>query len=144
MSKTTLLSGVVSQINYFSSTTGTVERGEGTISTSHRVSFRINNVPVTFPGTPNLAEGDMVTMAFFTEGIAARAGFFRNDTTGVMYRFQGRISKLQTLGNCCFCAGIILLFNNIIVAIPLAAVGYWYLSQAKKAKQKLEELISTN
>jgi len=89
MSSLVLLSGRVSGAKIVSETTGRVNKGRGSVSTSHKTLFRIDGKPVCFDGTPNLDDDDMVTVVGKAKSeFKARA--LRNDSTGALY-FQSVI-----------------------------------------------------
>lgn len=80
----TILQGKVSHIRHTSTTSGAVDKGSGSIGTSHQASFRINNKPAIFSGSPSLGEGEDITLVGY-EGGEFGAYALRNDTTGVEY-----------------------------------------------------------
>lgn len=85
MNNIQILSGTVSHSRTVSTTSGSIDKGKGTISTSHTMSFRLDNTPVVFSGTPSLGDGDRATVAGLALG-EFRAYALRNDSTGLIYR----------------------------------------------------------
>lgn len=82
------LSGQVSHINQISTTSGTIHPnnshgGGGTITTSHKITFRIAGHPVEMAGTPNLGEGDFVSAVGVERSGTLYPIAFRNDTTNI-------------------------------------------------------------
>jgi hypothetical protein len=142
MSKITLLSGRVNNINYSASTSGTIYRGEGRVRTRHRAAFRIENTPVTFPGSPNLAEGDKVTIAFMSGGIGA--AILRNDTTGVVYFHEGWIPFLRIVGGGLILLGLTSLSSSFIFALVLAAPGIWIFLMTSSKQKALQHSLDQN
>ncbi len=84
MSEFTLLSGEVSQLNQLSSTTGSINKGSGTIRTAHHLTFRLGNKPVRYSGTPSINDGDIVTVMGEDKG-EFEAYVLRNESTGIIY-----------------------------------------------------------
>jgi hypothetical protein len=142
MSKITLLSGRVNNINYSASTSGTISRGEGRIRTRHRAAFRVENTPVNFPGAPNLAEGDRVTIAFMSGGIGA--AMLRNDTTGVIYCHEGWIPFLRIAGGGLIFLGLTFLTTSFIFALILAVPGIWIFLMTNSKIKALQHSLEQN
>jgi hypothetical protein len=134
MSKINLLAGTVSHINQFSTTSGSVRRGEGRVRTRHQVSFRINNVPFTFPGMPNLGDGDYVTIVYQVGGL--KASILRNDSTGVQYFNFGWI-------HFCRIMAYMLIFSCFFFIIPIV-VGIWIIYSVGKQEKELKQTLLNN
>jgi hypothetical protein len=141
MSKPIVLSGIVSHINYLSETSGTVDKGTGSISTSHSVMFRVDNIPYEFPGTPNLGEGDRVTIVFCENGIGAM--ILRNDSTGVTYYCQGWIPVLIIAGAGVVFLGLTQLFTSLFSTLLFTGIGIWMIFVAIQEMPKLKRAMLT-
>lgn len=79
-----LLTGKASHISITSSTSGSINKGSGSVSTTHMTSFRLNSKPVVFSGTPNLVDGEDVTVAGH-DGAEFTALALQNNSTRVIY-----------------------------------------------------------
>jgi hypothetical protein len=144
MSKLKLLSGTVSHIKHFSETSGSVYRGEGSIGTSHRISFRVNNHPAWFYGTPNLDEGEFVTLVGMNKGVDFTAFALRNDSTNITYFYNnyhalGKV--IYGFGGFLIYLGIILLFSNTILAIFELGIGIWMILARRKHTRTINKLL---
>lgn len=109
-----IIAGRVSHIISSTTVSGQVNRGRGTVSTSHKMSFRVNGRPAVFSGTPNVGEGDHVTLSGSDKGGEFRATALRNDSTGVEY--LGSTISYYVGGVLLFVVGLPLSF--IILGIP--------------------------
>jgi hypothetical protein len=87
----TSISGMVSHVERLSNTSGSIGgasyRGtggvSGTIRTDERTLFRIDNRPVSYPGSPSIAKEDNVTLII--RGRQETAVALRNNSTGFTY-----------------------------------------------------------
>jgi hypothetical protein len=79
------LAGVVTNVRALSTTSGSMKKGDGQISTQHHMKFRIGNRAVTFSGSPNIGDGDAVTVSGKGSG-EFKAMALRNDSTGLVYK----------------------------------------------------------
>ena len=82
------LSGQVSHINQISTTSGTIRPdnsfgGGGTITTSHKTTFRIAGRPVEMKGVPSLGEGDFASAVGVERSGTLYPLAFRNDSTNI-------------------------------------------------------------
>jgi hypothetical protein len=78
------LTGTVSHAREWTHTSGYVRGGNGRVRTYHRLLFRVDNRPVTMAGSPNIHDGDHVTVAGIQK--SEFAGYaVRNHSTGVDY-----------------------------------------------------------
>src|SRR6185436_15151213 len=80
------------------------------VQTVHSTQFRIGKQPVVVAGTPNLGDGDDVTLAGMPAIREFRAYAVRNDTTGIEYE--------APVGSC---GGTSALFFGVVSS----AIGYW-------------------
>lgn len=75
------LSGEVSNLKNMSNTSGWVSKGEVSVGTQHWISFCIGNRPCWFTGTPDIRDGDRITVV--GEGAEKlNVIALRNETTG--------------------------------------------------------------
>lgn len=116
-----ILSGLVSHLSTTATVSGSVKRGKGNVSTSHKTDFRIDGQAVVFNAAVNIADGDQVTLAGKVKKGEFRARAIRNEETGVVY--SGMTTLAYILGVVCVVIGIPLSF--IIIGIPLVLVGAW-------------------
>jgi len=86
MKQLTSISGIVDNANTLTSTHGTVINGRGTVSTSHKTSFRIDGNPIIFCGYINISDGDKITAVgeHSSNGLSALA--ISNHSTNTTYR----------------------------------------------------------
>lgn len=129
------VSGKVSHVSQTSSTHGQVQNGHGTVSTSHQLSFRVDNRPATMKGTPSIGDGDLVTIAGLDRGGIVETLAVRNRSTGIDY---GGAKTVQYIA-----AGICGLLG--VVTLPLAGFGLlliglaaWAVRSARRDQSALE------
>jgi len=101
-----VLQGKASHVSRISHTAGTADW----VQTVHSTQFRIGKQPVVVAGTPNLGDGDDVTLAGMPAIREFRAYAVRNDTTGIEYE--------APVGSC---GGTSALFFGVVSS----AIGYW-------------------
>jgi mannose/fructose/N-acetylgalactosamine-specific phosphotransferase system component IIC len=93
--------------------------------------FRVNGRPAVFSGTPNVSDGDLVTLSGVDTGGDFKAFALRNDSTGVAYPGQTTLV---------YVAGILFLilglpFSAILIGIPFALFGGWLLYAGYRNQQ---------
>ena len=130
-SKFSTLQGEVSHVSTTSTVSGSVKKGKGNVSTSHKTDMRINGQAAVFNGSINLADGDKATLVGKAKNGEFRARALRNDETGVIY--SGMTTLLYFLGAILILLGIPASF--ILVGIPMIVIGVWviyegYLNQS--------------
>jgi hypothetical protein len=132
------LSGKVSNLMRSSTTTGEISQGRGDIRTSHKTTFRVNGRPVEFESAPELADGDLVSVAGTDRGGLMRGLALRNDSTNTVwqegtYRYVypifGIIAGILTIP--LFGAGLIILGYSV-----------WALNRAKKNKEEVAAAVA--
>ena len=112
MTNVKFLSGIATNVSMISSTYGSSYKGTGSISTFHRLTFRIDNKPVIFPQALNLSEGDEVKVAGSYIRGEFHARVLKNLTTDVGYI---NLSK----GGGCFI---------ILSLLPIIFMSYFFFS----------------
>lgn len=127
------LSGRVSQVKAFSSTSGSISTTpsygigstyvSGSIDTQHWVTFRVNNRPCSRWGVPNLSEGDSVVVV--GEGAGELQVYaMRNLTTSQQYtnptwRYTCGVIVMSILG----LGGVLFIFSGLpLVVIVLLVI----------------------
>jgi hypothetical protein len=137
------ISGVASNINYFSKTSGSVRvrrgRGSGSVRTHHTVSFRVDNKSASFSGNPDVGEGDSVTVIGWNIGGGIAALIVSNNSTGIEYSNLWPIIMKITWGGVSALVGLAFLSGSIGFAILLLCVGtsliYLGIQQLQKVNQ---------
>jgi hypothetical protein len=119
MATLTTLSGKVSQVAPIQAS-GSRQSGPGPDEAVTALSFRVGSQPAWFSGSPNLGEGDVVTVAGVTRAGVLAALAIRNRSTGVDY---GGATALQY-----FLLGLALLFG--IFTVRLGGLGVLFLALA--------------
>jgi hypothetical protein len=124
MPSVSILSGSVSHLSSTSTVHGSVKRGKGSVTTSHRIDFRVDGKAAYYKNTVNLADGDRVTLAGKMKKGEFYARAMRNDETNVVY--SEPITLYYVLGAFFLAFGVALSFILIgIILIPLAALIIW-------------------
>lgn len=130
----TTASGIVSNLQFSSETSGNMNKGSGNIHTKQVVSFRLDggkSVVVKLPNRPDIAEGEKVTVAgkekngLFT-GIA-----IRNDKTNVI--FSPSAMPAYIMGGLMVLLGLMTLI--IILGIFVLPMGAYVLYQGYQYSQ---------
>lgn len=115
--KLVLLSGVVSNTQTITSTSGDINKGKGSINTSHQTSFRVDGTPVSYSGIFNIAEGDNVLLIGKEHNGQVVALSIKNNTTGVVA--HGSITALIII------ATVITLIGLYASLVIIASNGSW-------------------
>src|SRR6185437_16363245 len=89
--------------------------GRGSVRTTHKLHLRVNGRSAAFTCAPNVADGDVVTLAGYDKGGGFKALALRNESTGVPYR--GPTAVVYLVGVLLLLIG--LPFSFIIIGIPL-------------------------
>lgn len=131
----TTASGIVSNLQFSSETSGHMNKGSGNIHTKQVVSFRLDgkSVIVKLPNRPDIAEGEPVTVAGKEKNGLMTGLALRNDKTNVI--FAPNAMAAYIFGGIMLALGIMTLIIILgIFIIPMAAYvlyqGYQY-SQAQ-------------
>jgi hypothetical protein len=119
MKEFVVLSGVVSHVNRVSSTGGVGTYG---VQTSHRLQFRVDNRPAWYEGSPNIAEGEHVTLVGQQKD-EFKAVALRNDATQIVYRthvmrFLGFAKTVLVIGALLGCVGVWMIAQGLMMADP--------------------------
>ena len=119
MKEFVVLSGVVSHLNRVTSTGGVGTYG---VQTSHRLQFRVDNRPAWYDGSPNIAEGDHVTLVGEQKD-EFKAVALRNDATQIVYRthvmrYPGFAKAVLVLGALLGCVGVGMIAQGLIEPEP--------------------------
>ena len=150
------LSGQVSNVSLVSTTSGSMSTfrgtGSGSVSTHHKLRFRVGSKPVFFNSDANISDGDEVTVIGHGGG-ELKAVVIKNESTGASY---SQISPSLTAVVCCA------LFSWIPMLIPVVAIEVvndihssiiaysilldgvltvWLLSRHHSAKSQIERLL---
>lgn len=80
------VSGVVSNLQFSTETSGHMNKGSGNVHTKQTATFRLDgrSVIIKLPERPDIAEGERVTVVGADKGVF-KALVMRNDTTNVVY-----------------------------------------------------------
>lgn len=89
MASPTLLTGAVTHLERITSTTGSMQNGNGQIRTDHVTTFRLDNRPVRFNGVPDLGANENATAAGYARNGIFDALAVRNESTGLVYGHSG-------------------------------------------------------
>jgi hypothetical protein len=144
MSNLTSLAGRASHVNYFSSTSGSINRGKGRIRTRQTTSFRVDNHPVSFYGSPSLSDGEMVTVVGIDQSSVFKALALRNDVTEVTYFYTNyplMVIYMNFLGGVVIFIGLSFLSGNQIFGLFLIGLGIWIIYSRRKRNQELIKLV---
>lgn len=139
MNNFSILSGQVSHVATTATVHGSVKRGKGNVSTSHKTDFRVDGKAASFRAAVNIADGDRVTLVGKTKGGEMCARALRNEQTGVIY--SGMTTAAYILGTILIVLGIPLSF--IFIGVPLVAVGAWLIFEGymnRSAIKQIEEI----
>ena len=131
-----ILSGEVSHLSTTSTVSGSVRRGKGNVSTSHKTDMRVDGQAAVFNASVNIADGDKVTLVGKTKNGEFRARALRNEETGVVY--SGMTTLAYIIGGLCVIAGIPGSF--IIIGIPLLAAGIWLIFEGYMNRSAIKSL----
>lgn len=124
MQSASILSGKVSHLSSTTTVHGSVKRGKGKVSTSHRTDFRVDGKPAYFLNTVNLADGDNVTLSGRLKGGEFYARALRNDETNVIYSEPTIVYFI--IGALLFAIGIPLMFILVgFIMVPAALYLIW-------------------
>lgn len=132
MSELKKISGVINTSRILSSTSGSVNTShdydgratvEGSVRTRHWTTFRVNDTPCRYNGTPSLKDGDRVTVVGKGEG-EINVWILYNETTKLRYTGRGG-------GGLMYLYGIISIisFNSStpqLGVVFLLGALYWY------------------
>jgi hypothetical protein len=144
MRNLTSLSGIVSNVNHFSRTTGSVKvrrgTGSGSVRTKFSITFRVDNKPIFYPGRPDVGDGDFVTVIGTNKGGVTSALVLRNDSTGVEYANLWPITVKNFLGGFLVFMGLMNLSSNQGFALFLGGIGAFLLFLGRKQKQEIDQL----
>jgi hypothetical protein len=134
------LSGVVSSYQTISSTSGQIKNGQGSIQTTHKTHFRVDNRPCVYLQLLNLNNGDNVTVVGEGAGeITVLA--LRNDTTHMTYSVSATHWWIG-LGVCALLAlcGLTFLPSGLIMTLLFGAIAYYCYTQVEKIKGAIQML----
>jgi hypothetical protein len=144
MSDLTSVSGVISNVNHFSRTTGSVSvrrgTGSGSVRTKFSITFRVDNKTVFYPGRPDIGDGDFVTVIGTNKGGVTSALVLRNDSTGVEYANLWSITVKNFLGGFLVFMGLMSLSSNQGFALFAGGIGAFLLFLGRKQKQEIDQL----
>jgi hypothetical protein len=144
MSNLVAFSGIVSNVNYFSKTTGSVRvhrgSGSGSVRTKHSISFRVDNKPISYPGRPDLGEGDLATVIGGNNGGVVVALVVRNDSTGVEYMNLWPVTMKYLWGGGFVFMGFTFWSSSTGFALFLLGFGGWLIYLGRKQKQEIMQL----
>jgi hypothetical protein len=144
VSNLTSLSGVVSNVNHFSKTTGSVSvhrgTGSGSVRTKLSITFRVDNKTVFYPGRPDVGDGDVVTVIGTNKGGVTSALVVRNDSTGVEYANLWPVTIKNFWGGFLVFMGLMALSSNQFFALFVAGIGAFLLFLGRKQKQEINQL----
>ncbi|MBW4622550.1 MAG: hypothetical protein KME17_24735 [Cyanosarcina radialis HA8281-LM2] len=138
------LSGTASNVNYFSKTSGDIKvrqgTGSGTIRTKHTISFRVDNKPASFPGRPDLGEGDRVTIIGSNTSGGVAALIVINHSTGIEYSNLWPVTLKNIWGGALIFIGLTFLSTNGGFAFLLMSLGVWLIYLGRQQKQTIDRL----
>ncbi|MGL6340712.1 MAG: hypothetical protein ACRC80_16425 [Waterburya sp.] len=146
MGQLIFVSGTASNINYFSSTSGSVDvrrgRGSGSIKTSHSTSFRVDNRSIAFAGRPDIGEGDRVTVVGDGSRGVVVGYLVVNDSTNVQYFSCRPIFMKKLWGYLLAFFGFTSLSTMTTFGLILGGFGVWLIYSARQQKQAIYQLNS--
>ncbi len=134
-----IISGSVSHVSSSTTVSGQMYADRGTVRTTHKLHFRVNGRSAVFSGTPNVADGDVVTLAGIDKGGEFKALALRNESTGVAY--PGPTTLVYVGGILFLLLGIP--FSVILIGIPFAGFGA-YLLYAGYRNQQANQLLQAS
>jgi hypothetical protein len=133
------VSGTASNINYFSQTSGSVKNGSGRIRTRHSISFRVDNRSVSFFGSPDIGEGDAVTVVGSDGGVIS--GYLVvNDATNVEYFSCGPVNLKNYLGYFFVVVGLVFYAATAVMTLIFGGFGAWLIYLARQQKEAIYSL----
>lgn len=128
------VTGIISNVKNLSSTSGTMRTNvggstQGSVSTKHWITFRVNNRPIRFGGLPEISEGDTITVV--GEGSGELTAYaLRNDSTNIIYPAPTvpyyLLVGLGVIGSIPGLFGIPDMLAILWVVVLLGFAGYFY------------------
>lgn len=134
------LSGVVSNLQFSSETSGQVHGSHGRVSgsmhTKQVVTFRVDGRPaqIKLLGQPSINDGDVVVITGKEKNGTFHARAMRNETTGAIDHRPANPSLI--LGGLFLVLGIPLSF--VIIGLPFVAVGAYNIYDGLQTRQAID------
>lgn len=124
----TTITGTVSNLQFSSETSGSINKGSGSIHTKQVVSFRLDkkSVFIKLPDRPDIAEGETVTVAGTDKNGLFKGLAIRNDNTNVVFGYS--VMQLYIIGGLFSLLGLMTLI--ILVGVIILPIGLYVLYEA--------------
>lgn len=130
------ISGVVSNLQFSTETSGSMNKGSGSVHTKQTATFRLDgrSVVIKLPERPDIAEGERVTVVGEEKKGMFKALVMRNDATNVIFTLPAW--QFYLFGGVMLLLGIMTLIIILgIFVIPVALFiifqGYRYAHAVK-------------